>query len=72
MMPKDTLACSAWPYMLGQSATVTNAILLDDMDAHKVAAAKLKHAVSGLQREHAAIAKDNGSLRNTMTAQPTF
>jgi len=36
--------------MKGQSATVTNAILLDDMDAHKVAAAKLKHAVSGLQR----------------------
>jgi DNA repair exonuclease SbcCD ATPase subunit len=43
--------------MKGQSATVTNPILLDDMDAHKDRAAELKQHLSALQSAHASVTR---------------
>mmetsp|Transcript_18327 Transcript_18327/g.45590 ORF Transcript_18327/g.45590 Transcript_18327/m.45590 type:complete len:409 (-) Transcript_18327:926-2152(-) len=53
--------------MKGQSATVTNPLLLDDMDAHRAKAAQLKQHVNALQKEHIQMTKDNGSMRLTGT-----
>ena len=53
--------------MKGQSATVTNPMLLDDMDAHQERASELKRQLSSLKASVANLARKTQGLRGSVT-----